>query len=264
MDQSAAYLVTNSEYVICNVNYRLLSDNGNTTLLNEIVDDAFGAILWIKENIGEYKGDSARIAVTGDSAGGHLAGMIVNMGTELSAEPFSPNSLRFTPSYLPVGKSAEKIAEQNGLEVQAALLSYPYDFFEGAVEGFESVTNPLWLVNGAMGRSVFGDQFNLVDNPELYTALSPIDNIPVSIERQLPPQLLIVGSDDPIVTPAFVMSYAEALQSAGHSAQYWEYAGKSHAFLDSGSNAMLGSSFESDAPLALDVMIKFLDEVFYH
>ena len=40
MDQMSKYLVTNSEYVICNVNYRLLSDNKNTINLNQIVEDA--------------------------------------------------------------------------------------------------------------------------------------------------------------------------------------------------------------------------------
>ena len=263
MDQTAAYLATNSEYVICNVNYRLLSDNDNTTTLNGIVNDAFGAVLWVKDNIGDYKGDAARIVVTGDSAGGHLSAMIVNLGTELSSVPFSLESLQFTPSYLPAGKSPEQISEQNGLEVQAAILSYPYDFYQGAVEGFESATSPLWLVNGVIGRGVFGDDFNIVDHPQLYKAVSPIDNIPSSTERRFPPQLLLVGSEDPLVTPASVKNYAKALNAAGHSTQFWEYEGQSHAFLDSGSNALLGSSFESDAPTALNVMIAFLDEIFY-
>ena len=127
MDQSAAYIATNSEYVVCNVNYRLLSDNDNKTTLDEIVGDAFGAVLWVKENIAAYGGDSGRIAVTGDSAGGHLSAMIINMGTELSSSGLSPYSLRFLPSYLPAKKSAEEVAARNGLEVQAAILSYPYD-----------------------------------------------------------------------------------------------------------------------------------------
>jgi acetyl esterase/lipase len=189
--------------------------------------------------------------------------MIVNMGAELDSEGFSLNSLRFLPSYLPDGESAEEVAMRNGLEVQAAILSYPYDFYAGAVEGFENVTNPLWLVKGAIGRGVFGDQFNLLEHHQMYKAVSPIDNIPLSVARQLPPQLLIVGSEDPLVSPASVKAYDGALQAAGHSTRYWEYVGKSHAFLDSGSNMMLGSSFEVDAPPALDVMIEFLDGVFY-
>lgn len=263
MDQAAAYLATNAEYVVCNVNYRLLSDSGNTTTLDEIVGDAFGAILWVKENIGRFDGDPSRIAVTGDSAGGHLSAMIINSGNALSSEGFSPDSLGFYPSWLPAGETAEDVARRNGLEVQAGILSYPYDFYEGALRGFESTMNPLWLSRGVTGRGVFGDSFNAEDHNAMYRAVSPIDNIPLSTERQLPPQLLTAGSEDPVVTAESVRRYVSALQQAGQGAQYWEYAGRSHAFLDSGSNALLGSSFESDAPPALDVMIEFLDGIFY-
>jgi acetyl esterase/lipase len=264
MDQAAAYLATNSNYVVCNVNYRLLSDNDNSVKLNEIVNDAFGAVLWIKDNIAEYKGDSTRIAVTGDSAGAHLSAMIVNMGDRLSSEDFSLKSLRFTPSYLPEAKSAENVAEKNGLAVQAAVLNYGvYDLNQAAVSGFESMMNPFWIASGTFWRGVFGEAFNVVEHPSLYQALSPTHNIPHASDRSLPPQLLTVGSEDPVVTPASVKSYTGLLQSAGHPARYWEYQSRSHAFLDSGSNAILGSSFEADAPKALNVMIEFLDEIFY-
>ena len=56
MQQSAEYLATNGEYVVCNVNYRLLGDLNNTVTINEIVEDAFGAVLWVKEHIKKYKG----------------------------------------------------------------------------------------------------------------------------------------------------------------------------------------------------------------
>lgn len=264
MDQSSAYLATNSQYVICNVNYRLLSDNDNTVTLNQTVEDAFGAVLWVKDNIDTYQGDGSKIAVTGDSAGGHLSAMIVNMGNRLHSKGFSGQPLGFNPSYLPVGTTAEQIASQRGLEVQAAILSYgAYDIYQAALGGFEGVTNPFWLMSGSMARGVFGDEFNATDNHERYRALSPIYNIPDSTQRELPPQLLTAGSDDSVVTPASVKAYMSELQSAGHSARYWEHEGRPHAFLDSGSNVMLGISFEDDAPPALDVMIKFLDGVFY-
>ena len=263
MDQAAAYLATNSEYVICNVDYRLLSDNGNTTTLDAIVGDAFGAVLWVKDNIDQYSGNPQQIAVTGDSAGGHLSAMIVNLGNALSSQGFTPETLSFLPSYLPKGESAESVAARDGLRVQAAMLSYPYDFYEGAREGFENVTNPLWLINGVMGRGVFGDGLTFIDDHSLYKRVSPKHNIPERSQRVLPPQLLTVGTEDPLVTPAQVRAYDAALQRAGHETRYWEYEGASHAFLDSGSNALLGSSFEADAPPALDVMISFLDQVFY-
>ena len=264
MEQAATYIATNADYVVCNVNYRLLSDNGNSIKLDEIVNDAFGAVLWVKENIAFYDGDSSRIAVTGDSAGAHLSAMILNMGNHLSSEPFSMASPRFKPSYLPIRKTAEEIAEENGLAVQAAVLSYgAYDVYQAAIDGFETIKNPFWIASGSFGRGIFGDDFNVLDHPTMYRAVSPLHNIPNASDRPLPPQLLTAGSEDPVVTPSSVKLYLELLESAGHSARYWEYQGKSHAFLDSGSNAFLGSNFETDAPQALNVMIKFLDEIFY-
>jgi len=264
MDQSSAYLATNSAYVICNVNYRLLSDEDNTVTLDQIVDDAFGAVLWVKDNISRYGGDGTRIAVTGDSAGGHLSAMVVNMGNRLGSNAFSSESPAFTPAYLPVGKTPEQVALEGGLEVKAALSSYgSYDIYQAALAGFEGITNPFWLVSGSIARGFLGDGINASDNPDLYKAVSPLHNIPDSTERRLPPQLLTVGSDDSVITPASVEAYVDLLHTAGQPAEYWEHEGRSHAFLDSGSNAILGISFEADAPPALDVMISFLDGVFY-
>ncbi|HIG41881.1 MAG: alpha/beta hydrolase [bacterium] len=263
MDQASKYLATNSEYVVCNVNYRLLGDAGNTVTLDQIVEDVFGAVLWAKAHIGDYQGDSTKIAVTGDSAGGHLSAMIVNLGNRLSSSGYSEQSLAFTPSYLPDGMTAEQIAAQGGLSVQAAILSYgAFDVYQSSLNGFESWKNPFWLMGGSLARGIFGDEFNASDNPGLYKGVSPAYHIPEVNERKLPPQLLTAGSEDTLVTPASVKTYMANLQAAGHAAEYWEHEGRPHAFLDSGSNAVFGLSFEKDAPPALDVMISFLDRVF--
>ena len=264
MEQAAAYLATNSKYVVCNVNYRLLTDNDNTVGLNEIVNDAFGAVLWVKDNIDQHQGDRSRIVVTGDIAGAHLSAMILNSGNRLSSEAFSTDSLSFTPSYLPQATTAEDVAEQNGLAVQAAILSYGvFDSYDAARNGMETFKNPFWLFGGSLPRGLFGDNWNIEDHPSLYQATSPFHNIPQADDRRLPPQLLTVGTEDSLATPKSVKAYGQLLQDSGHHAQYWEYQAKSHAYLDSGSNALLGSSFAADAPVALDVMIGFLDEIFY-
>lgn len=96
MDQSAAYLATNGGYVVCNVNYRLLVDNDNRVTMNQIVEDAFGAVLWVQDHISHYGGDPMRLTVTGDSAGGHLAAMIVNSGHQLTSSGFAGQPLGFS------------------------------------------------------------------------------------------------------------------------------------------------------------------------
>jgi len=264
MDQASKYLASNSEYVICNINYRLLADEDNSITMDQLVEDVFGSVLWVKEHIGNYHGDFNNIAVTGDSAGGHLAAMIVNSGHLLGSNGYSEQSLRFKPSYLPTGITAEQLAKQGGISVQAAILSYgAYDLYSSSLEGLESWKNPFWLLGGSFARGIFGDEYNPADNPSLYKGVSPSYLIPKASERQLPAQLLTVGSEDKIISPTSVKTYVTMLKNAGHSAQYWEHDGRTHAFLDAGSSKFLGQSFEEDAPLALDVMITFLDSVFY-
>jgi acetyl esterase/lipase len=264
MDQMAKYLATNSDYVICNINYRLLVDNENSVTLNQIVEDAFGAVLWVKDNISRYKGDGTRVAVTGDSAGGHLSAMIVNAGNRLTSKSYSAQTLGFNPSYLPAGKTAEEVGQNGGLDVQAAILSYgSFDLYQGSLQGFETLRNPFWLMSGVLARGLFGDEFNADGNPSLYKGVSPLYAIPNSKERELPPQLLTVGSEDLLTTPASVKNYMAKLKDAGHHVQYWEHDGRGHAFLDSGSGTLWRAGFENDAPPALNVMIAFLNEIFY-
>ena len=264
MDQAAKYFATNSEYVICNVDYRLLGDQGNTVTIDQIVEDTFGAVLWAQNNIRAYRGDPARVAVTGDSAGAHLAAMVVNRGQQLSSLGYTGKTLSFNPSYLPPNKTAESIEQNGGIEVQAALLSYgAFDLYQRGLSNFETWKNPFWLLGGALPRGIFGSEISATTHPEFYKGVSPAHTIPLRSERALPPQLLLVGSADTLTTPALVKDYLTKLQGAGHRAEYWEYPDKRHAYLDSGHNPVLGVSFADNAPPALDVMIAFLNDTFY-
>ena len=263
MQQAAEYIATNANYVVCNVNYRLLGDQDNTVTIDQIVADAFGAVLWVQENIARYEGDPARVAVTGDSAGGHLSAMIVNSGHKIDARGYSAETLAFNPSYLPADQTADDVARSGGIQVQAAILSYgAFDLYQTSLDGYEGWGNPFWLFAGVYPRGVLGEGIRPTSHPELYKGVSPIHNIPPGQSRVLPPQLLTAGSEDLLVTPESVQNYQRQLEAAGHPTSYWEYSGRNHAYLDSGSSLLLGSSFEKDAPEALDIMIGFMDEVF--
>jgi acetyl esterase/lipase len=265
MNEAAAYLASKGEYVVCNVNYRLLPDQNNTVKINEIVEDVFGAILWIKENIAKYKGNPAKIAVTGDSAGGHLATMVVLQGHNLTSKGFAGAKLGFNPSYLPKGKTAEKIAKKNGLAVQAAMISYgAFDLYASALGSFEKESNVFWNMAKARPRGIFGEGVNVNTHPHYYKQVSPIYLIPKASERKLPPMLFTVGSKDQLTTPASIENFIGKMKEAGHtSIEYWVHEGRPHAFLDSGSNEFLGISFAKDAPPALDKMLAFLNKIFY-
>jgi acetyl esterase len=265
MTQSAAYLATNGEYVVCNVNYRLLGDLNNTVKMNEIVEDVFGAVLWVKDNISTYKGDATKVIVTGDSAGGQLSAMVTTQGQNLESDGFAGATLGFKPTYLPIGKTAEQVAQSNGLAVQAALLSYGvFDMYASALGGLETASNFFWAAGNAKPRGMFGDSINVTNQPAYYKQVSPIYTIPKSTARQLPPTLLTVGSKDNLTTPATIEAYVAKLKEAGHTnLEYWIHEGRPHAFLDGGSNAGLGISFDKDAIPALDKMLTFLNKIFY-
>ena len=260
MDQMSQYIATNSKYVVCNVNYRLLSDKENSISLHEIVEDAFGALLWVNENIHKYNGDNSKIAVTGDSAGAHLAAMIVNLGEEITDEGDFSETLLFKPTYMPKGNTLEEI--KSAMAVQASILSYgAFDIYNAAIFGMESSSNPFWYFSGSSPRGIFGDEYTHLTHPDMYKKVSPIFHIPSADKKSLPPQYLIVGSEDALTTPELVSTYQDKLLENNQPADLWIYDGKGHAFLDSGTNFFLGNRFDRDAPKALDQIIGFLDEV---
>lgn len=261
MNAMAEYVASNSEIIVANVNYRRLPDNKNTTMINEIVEDALGGVLWVKDNIAQYGGDPKRIAVTGDSAGGHLASMVLIGGRNLSSNGFTAEKQAFKPTYLPKGKTPEQIAKADGLKVQAAVISYgAFDMYANASGGFEKPSNIFWALAKADARGLFGNTINVVDNANYYKAVSPIYNIPEAASYKLPPQFIHVGSIDKTTPPQSVKLYVDALQKAGQSAEFKIYEGKNHAFLDTGCNEFLKMCFDKDAPDALKDIIQFLEK----
>lgn len=265
MNDASEYLASKGEYIVCNVNYRSLVDLNNSVNMNEMVEDAFGAVLWVKDNIAKYKGDPTKICVTGDSSGGHLAMMVLTQGYNLESDGFAGNSLGFNPTYLPNAKTAEQVAIEKGLEVQAAMLSYGvFDVYSMALLDLESGKNSFWTIAGAYPRGIFGSSINVKDHPNHYKQMSPIYTIPKWTERKLPPMFFSVGSDDFITKPESIEAFIKKLHEAGQkNTNYFIHVGRTHAFLDSGSNLTLKTDFKIDAPPALDKMITFLNNKFY-
>jgi acetyl esterase len=261
MNSMSEYVASHGEFIVANMNYRLLGDNKNSTTMNEIVEDALGGVLWVKDNIAHYGGDPKRIAVTGDSAGGHLASMILLSGRNLQSDGFAGNTLGFKPSYLPKGKTAEQVAKNDGLKVQAAVISYgAFDLYNAALNNFEKPSNVFWSLAKADARGIFGNTINVNDNANYYKAVSPIFNIPLVSAYKLPPQFIHVGSKDNTTPPTAVKNYVEQLEKAGQAVEFKLYEGKSHAFLDSGCSEYFKSCFEKVAPGTLDDILLFLEK----
>lgn len=265
MSCMAEYIVKNSDYVVCNTNYRLLKDNNNTITMNQMVEDVFGAILWVKDHISSYNGDPSKIVVTGDSAGGHLASLVVLAGDNLETDGFEGTSIGFNPTYRPDGKSAEQIANQGGLEVQGAIFSYAaFQMYFYCLDGtMETDENVFWSSAGVEPRGLFGNEINIQDNPEYYIAVSPWHLVPTGDEKKLPPILCTVGSHDTAVPPQEVIAFVRKLKENGHTAEYWEHTQRNHAFLECDKpNQVFQHEFEKDAIPAINKMIDFMNNIF--
>lgn len=260
MHDLASTIARDGDMVVANMNYRLLADQNNSVTINQIVEDVFGGLLWVKDHIAQYSGDPSRVAITGDSAGGHLTTMILTRGRQLESDGFAGDSLGFNPSYLPAGKTAEQIAQEDGLKVQAAVVSYgAFDLYAVAQGDFETPGNELWRIVKAEARGLFGNKINPQDNPDYYKAVSPIYFVPKARDYLLPPQFVHVGSLDDVTPPSAAQHYVDLLKAGKQPVEYKVYPGKKHAYLDNGCN-WVGSCFAKDARWPVDDIIAFLNK----
>ena len=263
MTDLANSIATRTDIITVNVNYRLLADVNNTTTVNEIVEDAMGAVLWVKNNIKTYGGDPDQIAVTGDSAGGHLAAMVTVAGRNLDSDGFAKKPLGFTPTYLPKGVTAEQVAKKNGLKVKAAILSYAgFSLVEVAKRDFEGEGNQFWKWAKATPRGMFGGTINVNDNPEYYQAVSPDQYLVKASKYKLPNQFIHVGELDALTTPERAKVYVEQLKTLDQPVQFKIYQGKGHGFLDSNCNDYNNGCFKDLSEPTVTDMVDFLNKVF--
>lgn len=84
-------MLRNKPYVLVNVNYRLSGDRARCP---DYIYDAAAAVAWTLKNIQNYKGDPAKVLVTGHSAGGYLAAMLALDEKYLKTFGAAPSDLR--------------------------------------------------------------------------------------------------------------------------------------------------------------------------
>src|SRR3984957_15899797 len=149
-------------WVCVAINYRL---SPRSTWPDQIVD-VKRALAWVKEHIAEYGGDPDWVAITGGSAGGHLA----------SLAALTPNDPQFQPGF-----------EDADTTVQAAVPYYGvYDFTNA--ETMHELMLP------------FLEQFVMraryAETPERFQAASPISYV----HNDAPPFFVLHGEKDELVS----------------------------------------------------------------
>jgi acetyl esterase/lipase len=243
----ARFLVRTGDYVVASVDYRWLGDGDGDDVPNtmaNLVEDVYGAIAHIQEHAREYGGDASRIAVTGDSAGGHLSAAAANMADMIGDGGFGaePGVYQYRPTYLPPGKTVAEVRSEISHAIQAAAPSY-------GVFGVEALGN----ANQRLGGTPLTE--------EAVRALAPIAQIPPG-DRAVP-QFLLRGTEDPLIPYEEVKAYADALEAAGQKAEHLEVEGASHAFLDWKPDAQTRATFEKYGVPNAGKMKAFFDTVFY-
>jgi acetyl esterase len=239
----ARELVRGGRYVVASIDYRWIGTHDGDAKPNTMADimgDVFGALAHIQERARSYGADPARIAVTGDSAGGHMSAAAIDMVDHIGDEGFGvkPGVYQFKPTYLPPGKSAAQVREELTHAIKAAAPSYGV-FNAGSMRQFTP------------GESDAGRK-----------ALAPLDNVP-NISQRAVPQYLLRGTVDPLIKDADVQAYADALKSAGQRAEYVQVEGAAHAFLDWKPDSQTKQTFIKYGIPYSAKMREFFDSIFY-
>jgi acetyl esterase/lipase len=187
-------------YVVASIDYRTMPDYA----FPYCVHDAKAAVRWLRLNADKYRIDPNRIATMGESAGGHIAGMLATTTPEDGFE-----------------------GEENpgpSSEVQAAVLVYPaLDFTSWGEKTQEK--QPFW----ARGIANYFEEFITreqqdVDNP--FERASPM----TYADADTCPTLLIHGSKDILVDVKQSRAMFEKLSDEGVPSQIMIFEGVNHGF----------------------------------
>ena len=183
-------------WVCVTANYRL---SPKATWPDHLID-AKSALIWTKRHIAEYGGDPSFIAVTGGSAGGHLASLVA----------LTANDPRYQPGFEGVDTS-----------VQACVPHYAVYDMADSLKSKGGVRQR----DNFLGPTVFKTKY--AQNPAPFHDASPLDQV----RADAPPFLVIHGTHDSLASVTEARVFVERLRAVSKSAVcYIELPGTQHAF----------------------------------
>ena len=160
--------------------------------------DVKRALAWVKANIADYGGDPDFVAITGGSAGGHLAALAA----------LTPNDPEYQPGF----------PEADTSVVAAVPVYGRYDWFTAHGEGRREFI-------GYLERFVVKRQFTRFR--EIYTAASPIRRL----RADAPPFFILHGENDSLIPVGEAREFVEQFREVSQSpVLYAELPGAQHAF----------------------------------
>ena len=164
-------------YVAFSINYRLATDDDPNW--EKATEDIADAITWIKDHASEYGGDSNKILLSGESAGGQLALLYTGMVSEGKLEAPVPD---------------------------AVCVMYP------AIDMKWTSANGKYLSTGVIAGIV--EKYIGGDLNEYSDRLAAVDPMNY-INENFPPVRIIHGKKDSLVTSAGSAAFTDAINSAG-------------------------------------------------
>ncbi|HET6810198.1 MAG TPA: alpha/beta hydrolase [Acidimicrobiales bacterium] len=181
-------------WVCVTINYRL---SPRATWPDHLVD-CKRAVAWVRENIAGYGGNPGFVAVSGGSAGGHLAAMV----------GLTPGLDRFQPDF-----------EGRDTSVDACIPFYGiYDF-----TGTGTLRD--WGFAWFIGRTVLKKKMR--DHPEAFRDASPMAHIGPGA----PPFMVVHGANDSLAPVAQARGFVAGLRDVcKQPVVYAELPGAQHAF----------------------------------
>jgi alpha-L-fucosidase 2 len=154
------------------------------------VDDLVTAIRFVQQHAREYKVDAARIAICGESAGGHMVALVgARYGRELG--------------------------------IAAVVPFYPPADMEALAFGEDRTANATRAVSGFLGIDGPGPEAS-----KLLRESSPV----TWVRRDMPPFLLIHGTGDQTVPYAQSLKLQAKMREAGASCELFSVEGAPHWF----------------------------------
>ena len=183
-------------WVCVAINYRLAPRDAFPAHIVDVKQ----AIAWVREHIEEYGGDPDYLAITGGSAGGHLAALAA----------LTPGDPAYQPGF-----------EEADTSVQAAVPFYGvYDF-----AGASSLRSAELMRDHFLATRIM--QVPFAENRDVYEAASPL----LRVTEQAPDFFLLHGTHDTLVDVDQARAFAARLREVSpNKVVYAELPGAQHAF----------------------------------
>ncbi len=209
LNEVVTYLVGQG-YAVASIDYRYTTGLNNPAIMPAQIKDVRCAMMWLKANLSGYGISTARVVVMGESAGGHLAGMLaMNIA----------NGAGFDDT-------VSCASYPGDASVASAVLYYPVldlrataNMGSAAIAGLNCSSGQDCLTKALGGTA---EAF-----PSLAASVSPI----TYIASTTVPILISAGSADVDVMISPTRNFKNALLALGGQVTYVELSGVGHGFL---------------------------------